>query len=192
MNSSAGRCCSFEIEPAWSTLYTESHFKALASTWFTSSFTFLLLCAFVKLPTSCWWTVALWADQQLKVGFLCCGRVGYFVARDTLTLTVWHTFSYSVTHMILQCGGIGDWRKWLKFTLHWQREPQDPGPQDLLHTNLNPGTYGHKISSQKTLSQKNPISTAGAGRKPEVKTRLRSKASISSLFTAIKVLRLWI
>ena len=71
-----------------------------------------------------------------------------------------------------------------------RREPQDPGPPDLLHTNLNPGTYGHKISSEKTLSQKNPISTAGAGQKPEVKTRLRSKASISSLFTTIKVLRL--
>ena len=109
-----------------------------------------------------------------------------------LLCSAWHTYTYSVTHMILQCGGIGDWRKWLKFTLHWQREPQDPGPQDLLHTNLNPGTYGHKISSQKTLSQKNPISTAGAGQKPEVKTRLRSKASISSLFTTIKVLRLWI
>ena len=121
-------------------------------------------------------------------GTLCCGRVGYFVSCHTLCVVVPHTL-YGVTHFDTEYGGIGDWRKWLKFTLHWQ-EPQDPGPQDLLHTNLNPGTYGHKISSQKTLSQKNPISTAGAGQKPEVKTRLRSKASISSLFTTIKVLRL--
>ena len=45
------------------------------------------------------------------------------------------------------------------------RRAQDPGPQDLLHTNLNPGTYGHKISSEKTLRQWNSICTAGTGQK---------------------------
>ena len=101
-------------------------------------------------------------------GTLCCGRVGYFVSCHTLCVVVPHTL-YGVTHFGTECGGIGDWRKWLKFTLHWQ-EPQDPGPQDLLHTNLNPGTYGHKISSEKTLRQWNSICPAGTGqKKPEVK-----------------------
>ena len=73
---------------------------------------------------------------------------------------------YSVAHMHLQCGGIGDWRKWLKFTLHWQREPQDPGPQDLLHTNLNPGICGDKIFGEKEGTQ---YELEEAGQKPSVK-----------------------
>ena len=101
-------------------------------------------------------------------------RATHFVSCHTLCV-VPHTL-YGATHFVwcdihfdTECGGIGDWRKWLKFTLHWQ-EPQDPGPQDLLHTNLNPGTYGHKISSEKTLRQWNSICPAGTGqKKPEVK-----------------------
>ena len=61
-------------------------------------------------------------------------------------------------------------------------EPREPGPQDLLHTNLNPGTYGHKISSEKTLRQWNSICTAGTGQKPEVKISLGTIYVFSTRF----------
>ena len=75
-------------------------------------------------------------DQRLRVGLLCCGHVVYFVPVIHLhfssgQLTLWqcgsvaHLQCCSVAH--LRCGGIGDWRKWLKFTVHWQEGA--PGPR---------------------------------------------------------------
>ena len=86
----------------------------------------------IKPARLCWWTLVLWADRQLRVGPLCCGRVRllckvwhtfysviHFVWCDTLCM-VWHTL-FGVAQFNRECGGIGDWRKWLKFTLlHWQ------------------------------------------------------------------------
>ena len=63
-------------------------------------------------------------------------------------MEVWHTYDVIVWHTYGVVGLVTGANSSSSPSIG-RREPQDPGPPDLLHTNLNPGICGDKIFGEK-------------------------------------------